>query len=186
MLRVGQSINKYVLLKFKYQFNFTQKCIYWEFLLWLSGLRIWHCCKLCSVGCTCCSDLVLLQLWHRLAAAAPHQPLAQELPYATGAAVKKKQKSIYCIRRNTMGWQHTLYFKKKAVSRGVASQLLLRVIFINGASDFQTGHLAMETLLSLTSKRAGDWFKEELRLLGGLDHIVDKGMIYTHKVFMYI
>ncbi|KAL7990309.1 hypothetical protein Chor_013739 [Crotalus horridus] len=37
-----------------------------------------------------------------------------------------------------------------------------------------TGHLAMETLLSLTSKRAGDWFKEELRLLGGLDHIVDK------------
>lgn len=33
----------------------------------------------------------------------------------------------------------------------------------------------METLLSLTSKRAGDWFKEELRLLGGLDHIVDKG-----------
>lgn len=40
----------------------------------------------------------------------------------------------------------------------------------------QTGHLAMETLLSLTSKRAGDWFKEELRLLGGLDHIIDKGV----------
>uniref|UniRef100_A0A4W3GH01 Wings apart-like protein homolog n=1 Tax=Callorhinchus milii TaxID=7868 RepID=A0A4W3GH01_CALMI len=36
------------------------------------------------------------------------------------------------------------------------------------------GHLAMETLLSLTSKRSGDWFKEELRLLGGLDHVVDK------------
>lgn len=35
----------------------------------------------------------------------------------------------------------------------------------------------METLLSLTSKRAGDWFKEELRLLGGLDHIVDKGRL---------
>lgn len=44
-------------------------------------------------------------------------------------------------------------------------------------SPFQTGHLAMETLLSLTSKRAGDWFKEELRLLGGLDHIVDKGIV---------
>uniref|UniRef100_A0A8B9KVZ4 Wings apart-like protein homolog n=1 Tax=Astyanax mexicanus TaxID=7994 RepID=A0A8B9KVZ4_ASTMX len=40
--------------------------------------------------------------------------------------------------------------------------------------NINTGHLAMETLLSLTSKRAGDWFKEELRLLGGLDHIVDK------------
>jgi len=47
----------------------------------------------------------------------------------------------------------------------------------SGTSLFQTGHLAMETLLSLTSKRAGDWFKEELRLLGGLDHIVDKGIL---------
>lgn len=46
-----------------------------------------------------------------------------------------------------------------------------------GTLLFQTGHLAMETLLSLTSKRAGDWFKEELRLLGGLDHIVDKGTV---------
>lgn len=34
------------------------------------------------------------------------------------------------------------------------------------------GALAMETLLSLTSKRAGEWFKEELRELGGLEHIV--------------
>ncbi|CAB4058217.1 unnamed protein product [Lepeophtheirus salmonis] len=33
-------------------------------------------------------------------------------------------------------------------------------------------HLAMETLLSLTSKRAGEWFKEDLRELGGLDHLV--------------
>ncbi|MED6239690.1 hypothetical protein ATANTOWER_009745, partial [Ataeniobius toweri] len=40
--------------------------------------------------------------------------------------------------------------------------------------NITTGHLAMEALLSLTSKRAGDWFKEELQLLGGLDHIVDK------------
>lgn len=46
----------------------------------------------------------------------------------------------------------------------------------------QTGHLAMETLLSLTSKRAGDWFKEELRLLGGLDHIVDKGELDLHHI----
>jgi hypothetical protein len=30
----------------------------------------------------------------------------------------------------------------------------------------------METLLSLTSKRAGEWFKEELRELGGLEHII--------------
>ncbi|XP_064608984.1 wings apart-like protein homolog [Liolophura sinensis] len=36
-----------------------------------------------------------------------------------------------------------------------------------------TGNLAMESLLSLTSRRAGEVFKEELRILGALDHIVD-------------
>ena len=39
----------------------------------------------------------------------------------------------------------------------------------------QIGNLAMETLLSLTAKSAGDWFKEELRTLGGLDHIINTG-----------
>ncbi|KAH8332068.1 hypothetical protein KR067_011710 [Drosophila pandora] len=34
------------------------------------------------------------------------------------------------------------------------------------------GTLAMETLLSLTSKRANEWFKEDLRKLGGLEHII--------------
>ncbi|KAM3966904.1 cohesin release factor wings apart-like [Aphomia sociella] len=38
--------------------------------------------------------------------------------------------------------------------------------------NITVGHLAMETLLSLTSKRAGEWFKEELRVLGGIEHIV--------------
>ncbi|KAH9503996.1 hypothetical protein Btru_067513 [Bulinus truncatus] len=36
-----------------------------------------------------------------------------------------------------------------------------------------TGNLALESLLSLTSRRAGEWFKEDLRSIGGLDHIVD-------------
>ena len=36
-------------------------------------------------------DLALLWLWRRLAAAAMIQPLARELPYATGVAVKRKQ-----------------------------------------------------------------------------------------------
>ena len=31
----------------------------------------------------------------------------------------------------------------------------------------------METLLGLTSKRAGDWFKVELRKMKGIDFIVD-------------
>ena len=34
---------------------------------------------------------MLLWLWCRPAAAAPIQPLAWELPYATGAALKKKK-----------------------------------------------------------------------------------------------
>ncbi|XP_075224427.1 cohesin release factor wings apart-like [Lycorma delicatula] len=38
--------------------------------------------------------------------------------------------------------------------------------------NITVGHLAMETLLSLTSRRAGEWFKEELRELGGLEHII--------------
>ncbi|XP_064092507.1 wings apart-like protein homolog isoform X2 [Macrobrachium nipponense] len=38
--------------------------------------------------------------------------------------------------------------------------------------NINAGHLAMETLLSLTSKRAGEWFKEELRELGGIEHLI--------------
>ncbi|KAK9505325.1 hypothetical protein O3M35_009408 [Rhynocoris fuscipes] len=38
--------------------------------------------------------------------------------------------------------------------------------------NITVGQLAMETLLSLTSRRAGEWFKEELRDLGGLEHII--------------
>ena len=56
----------------------------------LSGLRIQGCCKL-GVGLRCSSDLVLLWLWCRLAAAAPFQPLALEPPYATGVALERKK-----------------------------------------------------------------------------------------------
>ena len=48
----------------------------------------------CGVGCRCSlDDLALLWLWRRPAAAAPIQPLAWELPYAVGAALKKKKKN---------------------------------------------------------------------------------------------
>jgi len=40
-----------------------------------------------GVGCRHGLDLVLL--WHRPAATAPIQPLAWELPYAAGAALKR-------------------------------------------------------------------------------------------------
>ena len=46
----------------------------------------------CGVGCRPHSDLALLWLWHRPAAAAPVQPLAWEHPYTTGTALKAKKK----------------------------------------------------------------------------------------------
>ena len=45
----------------------------------------------CGVGCRCGSDPVLLWLWRTLAAVAWIQPLAWELPYATGVAQKKER-----------------------------------------------------------------------------------------------
>ena len=46
-----------------------------------------------GVGCRCNLDPALLWLWCRLAAAAPIGPLAQELPYVAGVALKRKEKS---------------------------------------------------------------------------------------------
>ena len=43
-----------------------------------------------SIGHRCGSDLAWLWLWCGLAAVAPIQPLAWELPYAMGAALKRK------------------------------------------------------------------------------------------------
>ena len=56
----------------------------------LSGLRVWRCHKL-NVRCTYGQDLVLPWLWCRPIAAPLIWPLAWELPYAAGAAVKKKK-----------------------------------------------------------------------------------------------
>ena len=46
----------------------------------------------CDVGGKCSSDLV--SLWCRPAATAQIRPLAWELPYALGAALKKPKKKI--------------------------------------------------------------------------------------------
>ena len=53
---------------------------------WGSGISL-----SCGVGHRCSLDPVLL--WYRLVSAAPFQPLARELPYATGAALKSKNKN---------------------------------------------------------------------------------------------
>ena len=44
----------------------------------------------CGAGHRCGSDLVLLWLWHRLAATALIRPLAWETPYATDVALKRQ------------------------------------------------------------------------------------------------
>ena len=46
-----------------------------------------------GVGCRCSSDPALLWPWHRPAAIALIQSLAWELPYAVGAALKKRKKN---------------------------------------------------------------------------------------------
>ena len=47
----------------------------------------------CGIGRRCGSDLALLWLWCRLAAVAPIQHLAWELPYAAGVALERTKKT---------------------------------------------------------------------------------------------
>ena len=66
--------------------------------VWLSGLRTQRC--LCENAGSILGlaqwveDLALLWLWHRPAAAALIRPPAWELPYATGAAIKRKKMQV--------------------------------------------------------------------------------------------
>jgi len=61
----------------------------------------------CSVGRRCSSDLSFMWLWHRPATAARIQPLAWELPYASGAALKRK--NIYQPQIVEPDWHPDLY-----------------------------------------------------------------------------
>ena len=56
----------------------------------------------CGVGRRCGTDLALLWLWCRPAAVALIQPLAWELLYATGAALKRKTKRHYGTQRRSI------------------------------------------------------------------------------------
>ena len=49
----------------------------------------------CSVSHRCGLNLMLLWLWHSPAATAPIQPLAWELSYAAGVALKIQKKKKY-------------------------------------------------------------------------------------------
>ena len=52
-----------------------------------------------GVGRRCSLDFVLLWLWYRPAAIALIQPLAQELPYAIGVALRKKKRKRKSLER---------------------------------------------------------------------------------------
>ena len=55
------------------------------------------------------SDPALLWLWCRLAATAPIQPLAWELPYAKGAALKR----LIIIKKKKKKQKKPFFLKKK-------------------------------------------------------------------------
>jgi len=44
----------------------------------------------------------------------------------------------------------------------------------------------LETLLSLTSKQAGDWFKDSLRTLGGLNQLVSTGLSLSLSLCVFL
>ena len=61
------------------------------------------------MGGRCGSDLALLWLWHRLAAAALFRPLAWEFPYAAGVALKKRQKQERKVVNAGLSKEFVLY-----------------------------------------------------------------------------
>ena len=67
----------------------------------LSGLRIWHCHELwCRSQLQL--DLMLLQLWQKLAAVTLIGHLSWESPYATGGPKKKAKKKK---NEAMVGWE---------------------------------------------------------------------------------
>ena len=63
----------------------------------------------CGVGRRLSSDLALLWLWPGLAAAAPIRPLTWEPPYASGAALERKQKD----KKKKKEKRHTICLKRE-------------------------------------------------------------------------
>ena len=73
----------------------------------------------CGVGCRRVLDPMWLWLWCRPAAAAPTGPLAWELPYAAGAALKRKAK-----KQNKTKPKKTLKIQKTKKTKNKKTQLL--------------------------------------------------------------
>ena len=70
-------------------------------------------------------DLALLWLWCRPGAAAPIPPLAWELPYAAGTALKKKFKKKKKKRKKLKESVHSfgMAFSKKHINKSIGDKL---------------------------------------------------------------
>ena len=67
-----------------------------------------------SIGRRCSSDLMLQWLWSRPADATLIQPLAQELPYATGVALKIKTNKQTNKQKNNSSWLYSVLLVEPA------------------------------------------------------------------------
>ena len=71
----------------------------------------------CGIGRRCTSDLGLLQLWRRPAPIAPIGPLAWELRYAAGVALKSKNKST--IRKTIKEMNKRQRYMRKTIFENI-------------------------------------------------------------------
>ena len=69
-------------------------------LIQLGTMRLWvrSLASLSGLLIQRCSDMALLWLWHRPAATALIRPLAWELPYVMGEALKKTPQKMYVCK----------------------------------------------------------------------------------------
>ena len=100
-----------------------------------------------SVGQRCGSELVLLWLWCWPADVALIQPLAQEVPYASGATLKRKKKSPETLHSRTVipfSSHHktssvTIYWAIPTVSNSRARKMSLSRMWFQSPSNFFKG-----------------------------------------------
>ena len=129
-----------------------------QFLALFSGLTIWHCCEL-----WCRSQmLALLWLWYRLATAALIRPLAGELPYAMGAALKRQKTKT----KNTALWFRASASAGKLTAGSDLTLLKLKhryLYFYQNTKWFSWAHHFWEPLVKV------GW----LRVLTNLHHLTE-------------
>ena len=101
---------------------------------WLVSIRlwVWSLAPISGLRICCCYELwfslnlVLLWLWCRLLTAALIQPLAWELPYAAGVALKKKKISFSSVLFLSISFIRYQFFKKRnknGINHSSAGQL---------------------------------------------------------------